>query len=756
MLVIIIVTSLITVVILILVTAFYLVTILAEESDDHTDSFDVHDFITTQVSSPTSRHARHIENSNDHLFNQEAASSNQINWNRPVSNATASETEIAISNALKDDASSTELASSFRTENLDGSKSDIKSLDHSSTDAELNNKYLCEQEKIIKNQFGSKLGKQILDDFDHRDVKLGGNPLHWCKSRLSLDKLLTLDLPIDGLNSRHETPLHVAIRRKRLSVIISLLSRDPDVDIGNDNGETALIVACKTNYIVTCQLLLVQDADINKVDSRGKSARHYSSLICHRYKPTAKTPNAAHLILAMLHELGAERCPKIANESTKAIIANDCSEGCSPEGTYDGNSYNRWPDYTKESLYKRHMFMDLVNERRLLMRHPKASKKSHKSPDIDRSRLLCIDGGGMRGIVVCQVLIELQKLLKRPFIDYFDWIGGTSVGAFIGCALCVGLTLKQLKGICFELKDEVFTGRKPYNASLIENVLKRTLGVTSRMSDITGKQIAVATVIADRDPCQLRFFRNYLPPSDLLESNGFSMDYYNNMSGHSSVCTPTSTSAAGLPSDQQVIDESDRDPLIWQAVRASAAAPFFFKPYGPFLDGGIISNNPTLDMLSEFHNYHEVRKFLAKHGIGSHRAQPHLDIIVSLGTGRGKVRQAIFDINGLSSVFTPNWSIAELGRSIRALRDMFRKLIQQSCQTEDHILDRAQAWSSSLNIPYFRINPPLATVFPIDDKRDEQLVNALWQTKLYMRSLNDQLVELAEILDGPRQQCNYD
>lgn len=441
---------------------------------------------------------------------------------------------------------------------------------------------------------------------------------------------------------------------------------------------------------------------------------------------------------------------------------------------------------------------------------------------------------------MCQILIEMEKYLKRPMVSYFNWIGGTSAGAFIACALCVGVPLKELRQICFDVKDEVFSGGRPYNSKFLERVLKRTYGTTTRLSDIKGHKLAVTTVLADREPCQLRLFRNYSSPANMLERFGYASDTFNNMSGHAVVSrwsqgvgggkgnTETmvklatndhqatsadknalkakdglgtspdggSSSSVKQPSvgankrpqengiakvvanNQQqsrkdetttqtsvkdpILDENDPDPIIWQAVRASSAAPFFFKPYGPYLDGGIISNNPTLDMLNEFESYHKVRRFLRRHVKDGDISQTErnqlnpecsdkLNLVVSLGTGRGRVigRQAMVDFSQVASGFATVFSPIELVRSIRAARDFFKKLMQQSCHTDDYILDRAQAWCSSLDIPYFRLNPPLATIFSIDDKRDEQLINALWQTKLYMRAMKDQLCELAELLDGP-------
>lgn len=869
MFVIILVTSLVTILVLIISSATYLITLLADDADDvgNLDSLGINaqDFTLTPVGSPidqTQAGGGSSGNQNERcICRKEFSIDEEI---APLEGAKQEDLDSAMMNTKLLQAGQKQrlpqsVARNESTSSLESSAADLNNS-QTASDTGLSSweTSASAQKSLITSQLGVSAGKQLFDDFDPKEMQLGGTGLHWCKSRKSLDKLFKLGLPIEIVNSRRETALHVAIRRNKLQVLIGLLNQGANIEARNENGETPLILACKINDIFACQLLLVFDADFNARDGCGLSARHYAASICDRHKVQQQLPSAAHLILAMLNEIGANRCQKLKSSSRKVEHQHQhqqqgsskppkrspaCTDGCSPSGTYNGNSYNRWPNFKKESLYKRHLFTDIIEEKR---RQLAASADLHQSNSIKKSRLLCIDGGGLRGVIVCQILIEMQKYLKRPVIDYFDWLGGTSVGGFLACALCQGYPLPQLRRVCFDVKDEVFSGGKPYNSKFIEHVLKRTYGSSTRMSDIKGKKLAVTTVIADRDPCQLRFFRNYQSPNSLLESNGFAPETFNDLSGHSIVfriprktsaasnkqttAATTTTTATMMPNrdskldptavneqdqtrnkvgtalvaqatkkdgsikrnnstatitvagnsstgrkmekdkedsagsiDQHVIDENEQDPLVWQAVRASAAAPFFFKPYGPFLDGGIISNNPTLDMLTEFQSYQRVRKFLRKRvkrgdkelsamerSVSLNSEPPsELDAVVSLGTGRGRVigRQAIVDFSQVAAGFATVFSPVELVRSIRAARELFKKLMQQSCHTEDHILDRAQGWCSSLNIPYFRINPPLATIFSIDDKRDEQLINALWQTKLYMKAVNEQLKELGEFLD---------
>ena len=44
--------------------------------------------------------------------------------------------------------------------------------------------------------------------------------------------------------------------------------------------------------------------------------------------------------------------------------------------------------------------------------------------------------------------------------------------------------------------------------------------------------------------------------------------------------------------------------FVWQAARSSGAAPTYFRAFGRYLDGGLMANNPTLDVLTEIHEYY--------------------------------------------------------------------------------------------------------------------------------------------------------
>lgn len=58
-----------------------------------------------------------------------------------------------------------------------------------------------------------------------------------------------------------------------------------------------------------------------------------------------------------------------------------------------------------------------------------------------------------------------------------------------------------------------------------------------------------------------------------------------------------------IQANRRVPPPAPNEQLIWRAARATGAAPSYFRASGRFLDGGLVANNPTLDALTEIHEY---------------------------------------------------------------------------------------------------------------------------------------------------------
>lgn len=59
------------------------------------------------------------------------------------------------------------------------------------------------------------------------------------------------------------------------------------------------------------------------------------------------------------------------------------------------------------------------------------------------SRILCLDGGGIRGLVTLCILQEIERKMNKSITEIFDWIVGTSTGGIIALGLCYGKVAKS-------------------------------------------------------------------------------------------------------------------------------------------------------------------------------------------------------------------------------------------------------------------------------------------------------------------------
>ena len=50
-------------------------------------------------------------------------------------------------------------------------------------------------------------------------------------------------------------------------------------------------------------------------------------------------------------------------------------------------------------------------------------------------RVLCLDGGGIKGLVLIEMLSAVEKATGKRIVDLFDWFVGTSTGGILALAL---------------------------------------------------------------------------------------------------------------------------------------------------------------------------------------------------------------------------------------------------------------------------------------------------------------------------------
>ncbi|CAH2039422.1 unnamed protein product, partial [Iphiclides podalirius] len=534
-----------------------------------------------------------------------------------------------------------------------------------------------------------------------QDMKHGGTPLHWAVSREVVDALVDKNCDINALNFDGRSALHVMVLRGRLECAIALLSRGAEHSIGDKEGNTPLHLAVKQTNISIVQALIVFGADLEARNNSGLTARHTV--------PTEMSNSVYDRILYVLHAVGAQRCPP---------DVPGCGPHCSPRGEYNGV-----PPPPVPTAAAREVIGDMLSSAAVV----RASLNAEKS----HGRLLCLDGGGIRGLVLVQILINLEAAIGKPIIHCFDWVAGTSTGGILALALASGKTLRECQQLYFRMKEFAFVGMRPYPSEPLENILKECLGTETVMADITHPKMMILAVLADRKPVDLHIFRNYQSAQEIL-------DEYN---GASSPRAADEGQGAGQGQGGSVVSlappPSPAEQLVWQAARATGAAPSYFRASGRYVDGGLMGNNPTLDVLTELT---ELR--LAYEGTGQLEAakKTNLKIVVSCGTGQIPVTK-IKDYD----VFKPEslWDTARLAWGLTALGNL---LVDQATQSDGRVVERARAWCACMGVPYYRFAPRLSRDVAMDERADDKLVTMLWEAHAYMREHRDRVQHLAALL----------
>uniref|UniRef100_A0A8C1PY95 phospholipase A2 n=1 Tax=Cyprinus carpio TaxID=7962 RepID=A0A8C1PY95_CYPCA len=325
-------------------------------------------------------------------------------------------------------------------------------------------------------------------------------------------------------------------------------------------------------------------------------------------------------------------------------------------------------------------------------------------------RLLCLDGGGIKGLVLIQMLIALEKEAGRPIRELFDWVSGTSTGGILALAIVHGKSMEYLRCLYFRMKEQVFKGSRPYESGPLEEFLKNEFGENTKMTDVTHPRVMVTSVLADRHPGELHLFRNYDPPA--LQRD------------------PPYTSTAKfqpltVPKEQ----------LVWRAARSSGAAPTYFRPMGRFLDGGLLANNPTLDAMTEIHQYNKALK-----AQGRESEVCRLGAVLSLGTGKPP-QVAVNSVD----VFRPSNPL-ELAKTFFGVKELGKMLVDCCTDSDGCAVDRARAWCEMADINYHRLSPQLSQEVMLDEVSDAVLVDMLWETQMYLYEHRDVLQTLCQQL----------
>ncbi len=241
--------------------------------------------------------------------------------------------------------------------------------------------------------------------------------------------------------------------------------------------------------------------------------------------------------------------------------------------------------------------------------------------NLDRKiRVLCIDGGGIRGVIPAQILVNIELLLKEEYGndfklgDYFDIVAGTSTGGIITSLLL----------LTDEKNELVYNTEDILNLYLNKNNIIFKKGFWHKIKTIFG------------------FF------GAEFENLGFEAllnEYFGNkqlkdLKKPTVICSyDTEKRKCVLFKQHYALTEKSYNFYLKDIVRATSAAPTYFKPVKiksllneeySLVDGGIYANNPTMCA------FIEVSKIFKKDNGDNYNIK---DIkVLSIGTGEYNIK----------------------------------------------------------------------------------------------------------------------
>lgn len=322
------------------------------------------------------------------------------------------------------------------------------------------------------------------------------------------------------------------------------------------------------------------------------------------------------------------------------------------------------------------------------------SCRIYLKPRMAGVRVLTLDGGGMRGIVELEVLRLIERALgdKLPIRHFFDLIVGTSTGGIIALGLvsqdwsveeCLTF-FERLCAIAFTPRIAANVPRISWLISNYHHSLYETSPLEKSLLEAFGNE---KYLFGGRGATQPSGVKVAVTTTSAASGTPVVLSNYNRHS------------LEKLPYHFQRPENNQAELKLWEAGRATSAAPRFFKSFHHeasqqvYLDGAIYHNNPIAIAERE-------RKL-----IWPNQPSDSPDIILSLGTGSSlRDRQdtsSSLRRSPLSRI--PQQGFFANGRNlIKIAKDHLYSTLDCDRVWDSFIGDLPQSWESSR---FIRINP---------------------------------------------------
>ena len=271
--------------------------------------------------------------------------------------------------------------------------------------------------------------------------------------------------------------------------------------------------------------------------------------------------------------------------------------------------------------------------------------------------IVSLDGGGIRGILTSALLERLESA-QPGFLAQVDLYAGTSTGGILALALASGMTPTEARKLYERL------GTKVFQDSFWDNL--KDLG------QLKGAQYSNGPL---REELTNTFGSKILGdlPHNVLVS---SFDLDNEATGMGNVRSWKAKYFHNFPGS----DSDAHEKVVDVALRTSAA-PTFFPIYQGYVDGGVVSNNPSMCAVAQ-----AVEPNSGKQKLRDVR-------VLSLGTGTNPKYMAELD---------EDWGLVQWAPHLISL------MLEGSVGLADYQCHQL------LGSHYFRVNPVLPVEIGLD------------------------------------------
>ena len=122
----------------------------------------------------------------------------------------------------------------------------------------------------------------------------------------------------------------------------------------------------------------------------------------------------------------------------------------------------------------------------------------NEPPNQSIRRILCIDGGGIRGTFPAAFLAEIEQHLDNPVGSYFDLISGTSTGGIIAIALSLGHRASEIVNLYEQCGPEIFGDDRGTLLAAFSKPVRGIRRIFSNKYDSDALQHALREVLGDK------------------------------------------------------------------------------------------------------------------------------------------------------------------------------------------------------------------------------------------------------------------